>query len=293
MITETIHHLSEDLEYWLVPIFIIFLTALLALLFSNTYSKLVKRKSADINSDPTNYRFLGHAITALIYILGFSFAVYSVPSLKAVATSLLAGAGILAVVIGFASQEALSNVIAGVFIVLFKPYRIHDRVVIKDTMSGVVEDITLRHTVIRDFQNRRIIIPNSIIGNEVVVNSNYGDDQICKWLEIGISYDSDIDLAKAIITDEATKHPNLIDVRGALEKANNEPLVQIRVIELADSAVLLRAWLWAKDPASGYTMKCDLLESIKKRFDEQGVEIPFPHRTIVHKNMEFKHESAK
>jgi len=71
---------------------------------------------------------------------------------------MLAGAGILAVAVGFASQAALSNIISGVFVVIFKPFRVGDRLKINE-LTGVVEDITLRHTVIRDLENKRIIIP--------------------------------------------------------------------------------------------------------------------------------------
>jgi small conductance mechanosensitive channel len=135
--------------------------------------------------------------------------VYAIPSLRTLAKSLLAGAGIVAVAIGFASQAALSNIIAGVFIVIFKPFRVKDRVTVKDTINGVIEDITLRHTVIRNFQNRRVIIPNSMISEEIIVNSDIIESKICKWIEIGISYGSDIDLAKSIMAEEAQNHPLL------------------------------------------------------------------------------------
>jgi len=101
------------------------------------------------------------------------------PNLRALASSFLAGAGILAVAVGFASQHALGNIISGVFIVIFKPFRVTDRVKLRE-LTGVVEDITLRHTIIRDFENKRIIIPNFLISEEIIVNSNFEDDRICK-----------------------------------------------------------------------------------------------------------------
>lgn len=78
-------------------------------------------------------------------------------------------------------------------------------------------------------------------------------------------------------------HPNLIDNRTSVQIANGDPKVIVRVIGLNDSEVTLRAWAWAWDFPSAFIMKCDLYESIKKRFDAEGVEIPFPHRTLVFK----------
>ena len=151
-------------------------------------------------------------------------------------------------------------------------------------MIGIVEDITLRHTVIRDFENKRILIPNALISDEIIVNSDFTDDKICKWINVGISYDSDIDKAKSIMEDEVRKHPLLIDVRTPEQLEEQAPLVPVRVLSLGDSSVNLRAWAWAKDSADGFVMECDLYESIKKRFDAEGIEIPFPHRTLVYKN---------
>jgi len=236
-----------------------------------------------MQNDPTNYKFLKHLILALIYIIGISLSIYIVPSLKALASSLLAGAGILAVTVGFASQHALSNVISGVFIVMFKPFKVNDRLSVR-TFQGTVEDITLRHTVIRDFENRRIVIPNSVISDEIIVNSDFAEERICKWIEIGITYDSDIDLAKSIMRDEVMKHPLHVDPRTPEDIEMGEPEVQVKVLKLEDSAVLLRAWAWAIDTSEGFKMSCDLLESIKKRFDKEGVEIAFPHRTVILKN---------
>ena len=262
---------------------IITITIITSFLLDRFFKHQIKKSSEELNNDPTNYKFFRHVINALIYIVGFSFAIYSLPELRIVATSLLAGAGVLAVAVGFSSQHALSNIISGIFIVIFKPFRINDRLKIGDKF-GIVEDITLRHTVIKDFENKRIIIPNSTISNEVVVNSDFIDDIICKWIEIGISYDSDIELAKSIIKDEVLKHPLHMDARSDKQKENNEEIVTVRVIQLSEFSVNLRAWAWAKDSADAFVMSCDLNESIKLRFDREGIEIPFPYRTIVYKN---------
>ena len=260
-------------------------TMLVAYLFNRIFRRFIERSALLMKTDPTNYQFLRHVITAVIYVLGFSWAVYAVPNLRTVANSLLAGAGILAVAVGFASQHALSNIISGIFIVVFKPFRVNDRLYIRNQFSGIVEDITLRHTVIRDFENRRILIPNSVISDEVIVNSDFEDDKICKFFEIGISYDSDIDRARAILQEEAMAHPLLLDNRSDEDRRAGKPQVLVRVIGLGEYSVNLRAYLWAINAADAFAMACDLFETVKKRFDAEGIEIPFPYRTIVQKEM--------
>jgi small-conductance mechanosensitive channel len=271
--------MKEIILQYGISVLIIVATFVLGYIVNRLLTGLIKRSSDDMQNDPTNYKFLRHLIMAMIYLVGFGVAIFSIPSLKAVASSLLAGAGILAVAAGFASQHALSNIISGLFIVIFKPFRINDRLSIQ-TYMGIVEDITLRHTVIRDFENKRIIIPNTVISDEIIVNADFAEEKVCKWIDIGISYDSDIDLAKKIMFEEISEHPNYLDVRTQEDIDNGVPLVTVRVLALQDSAVLLRGWAWAMDAPSSFIMGCDLFESIKKRFDKEGVEIPFPQRTV-------------
>lgn len=236
-----------------------------------------------MQNDPTNYLFFRHSLIALIYIVGFSIGIYMMPDLRALASSLLAGAGILAVAVGFASQQALSNIISGVFIIIFKPFRVNDRLKIRD-LEGLVEDISLRHTVIRNFENKRILIPNSIISDEIIVNSDFNDSRICRWIDVGISYDSNIDRAKEIMFEEVMNHSLRIDGRTPEQLNNGAPEVFVRVISLGEYSINLRAWAWAKDSSDAFVMSCDLNESIKKRFDHEGIEIPFPYRTLQFKN---------
>jgi small conductance mechanosensitive channel len=244
------------------------------------FARFIRRRAADMHSDPTNYKFLGNALTSIIYTIGFIFAIREYPPLKSVAGSLLTGAGILAAIVGFASQQAFSNIVSGIFIVIFKPFRVNDRLKIKDIYMGVVEDITLRHTIIRDFENRRIVVPNTVIASEILINADYDDHKICKFIEIGIAFNSDIEKAKHIMADEIAKHPHYLDPRSELDKENGNPLVQVRVIRFTDFAVILRGWAWAVDNGKAFEMYCDLLESIKKRYDTEGIEIPFPHFVI-------------
>lgn len=274
--------LSDILIQYQLPItiaIIIIVTIILARVSKRLFKKFIGSKVTE-DEDLTNYKFIEHSLSTIIYLVGFSLAIWRIPALEHVAQSMVAGAGILAIAVGFASQQALGNIISGLFIVIYKPYVINDRITLRTDLRGVVEDISLRHTVIRNFENQRIIIPNSVISNEVLINSNFNDSKICRFIDVGISYGSDIDLAKKIIAEEIENHPLNIDVRTPEDIENDKPRVFVRVLSLLDSSVMIRGWAWAEDAQSAFFLQCDVTESIKKRFDKEGVVIPFPQRTI-------------
>lgn len=255
------------------------LTFLANWLSRRTFNRFMRHRTTAINMDLTNYKFLGNALSTIIFTVGVMFAIREYPPLRTVAGSILAGAGILAAVIGFASQQAFSNIISGIFIIIFKPFRVNDRLRIKDTFTGIVEDITLRHTVLRDDENRHIIIPNSVINSEILINSDYNDDSICRFIEFGIEHQTDIDFAKNIMAEEIARHPNYINPKTD-EKNNDPSSVEIKVVKMTDNAVILRGTCWAETPDSAFNMYCDLLESIKKRFDKAGVKMAFQSKTV-------------
>jgi len=285
----------QEYELTLKVVFIIISTFLIAFIFRRTYKKVLDRNEKIDDDHLTTYKFLEKLIVIAIYLAGFSYAISQIPFLKPVAQSILAGAGIFAIAVGFAAQQALGNVISGVFIILSKPYKINDRISVDETsgLRGIVEDISLRHTVIRNFENQRIIIPNSIISNQVLVNSSFEDPRICRFVEIGVSYSSDLDLAKKIMAEEVEKHPLNIDIRTPQDIENGLSRVTVRVVAMLDSSISLRAWAWADDAANGFLLTCDVLESIKKRFDKEGIVIPFPQRTISYLEPPEKTEEKK
>jgi small conductance mechanosensitive channel len=264
---------STETGYVILFIVIIVLTFILVRLFKAFFKKRVL-DAVLAAKDPTNYLFFQHIITATIYIAGFSTAFYMIPMLRTLSASLLAGAGIFAVAIGFASQKAFSNIISGLFIVIFKPFRINDRVAVGATVAGIIEDITLRHTVVRSYENKRFVIPNSMISEEIIVNSDITDAEICKFAFFKIDYQSDLQKAKQIIQDLAENHPLTLDKREAEDLENNEPKVMVRVTEWSDFAIIIRASIWAKDSADAFVINCELNESVKAAFDENGITIP-------------------
>lgn len=201
--------------------------------------------------------------------------------LQSLATTLLASGGIIAVIVGLASQEAASNIINGLMIYAYKPFVANDYInIISHNVTGTVLDITLRHTIIETLEKTQVIIPNTIMNNAVIENISNVPDKKANYLYIDISYESDIDKAIALIQEECSKHPLLIDPRTTNEKNQNVTMIPVRCVEFKDSGIALRATVYSKDNAEGFTMLSDLRINIKKAFDHNGIEIPYPHVTL-------------
>ncbi len=257
-----------------------------AFLLERIFYTLLRRayeRGDKLHEDTTRYRFLKNALRSLVVLIALGWVIYVIPSLKHFAVTLLAGAGILVAILGLATQRAFSNIISGIFIVSSKPFRVGDMVEISAEHKGVVEDITLRHTVIRNWENRRVIIPNAVIGDATIINSTIEDPATCQWVEFGISYESDLDKAMAIMQEEAENHPQCLDRRTAVELEEGIPKVSVRLVQVADSSLILRAYAWAAEPLLARVMNFELNRSIKLRFDREGIDIPYPQRTITFK----------
>lgn len=276
--------MSDEFTSNMLLIAIVLIVAIvLSQIIRKLLSVYIVKYAKKLKTDPTNFSFIKNSVGFLIYSTAVLFIFYKIPYLRLLGKGIFAGAGVLALILGFTSQKAFANIISGVFILIFRPFKISDIIEFKDGQKGRVEDITLRHTIIKDYENRRIIIPNSVISEDTIINSDIHDNKIRKHIVISISYDSNVDKAIAIIQEEALKHPSSIDNRTKQEIKDNEPVVMVRVISLGDFSVDLKAYVWAIGNDNAYYMKCDLLKSIKQRFDKEGIEIPFPYRTVVYK----------
>lgn len=278
--TSVFDHVPSDFRLLSVILTIIGITVLVNWAVIKVINRLESSKLTTGTIDKTALNFIKRLISVVIYGAGIGACLTHIPELKIVGHSLLTGAGILTLVSGLASQQVLGNIVSGFMILFFRPFRVGDRITISGNYSGTVEDITLRETIVRDFENNRIIIPNSQISSEVVINANHTDNKICKLIEVGVGYSSDLEQAMAIMQDEIGKHPLLIDQRTEAQIRDNVPLVVVRVTDLGDSSITLRAWAWADSPANGYVLQCDSYLNLKRRFDAVGIDIPFPQRTI-------------
>ena len=244
------------------------------------FKRAINRREKQ-SKDRTNLIFLKNIVIYTTYVIGFLSMLYHIPGMQQFSKTLLTGAGILAAAIGFGSQQAISNIVSGIFMVMFKPFRVGDHIDLGGENKGTVVDISLRHTTIKNNENRMIIVPNSVLNNQSVINSSIINEATCAFVNVSIGYGADIDRAIAIMQEEALKHPLLIDHRSKVEKKNDTPQVVVRVVNLGDSAVELRAWVWAANNNNAFIIKCDLMKSVKECFDKEGIEIPFPYSNVI------------
>lgn len=225
--------------------------------------------------DPTYVNFIKNLSTAGVYIVGFGFVIYNIPELRAFWVSLLASAGIIAAIIGFASQQAFSNIISGVFIVLFKPIRVDDTIEVDQRYIGVVEDITIRHVILRNARNQRIVIPNSVLSSATIINYDLKDAHICSHVEITLTPTSPLPQALAIMRRVSEAHPLCIDQRSPEQIDAEAPVVDAKVVSNTPQGILVRAYVWSEDAAKAFECRCDLYRDILTEFRKAGIEVAF------------------
>ena len=253
-------------------VFIYILLITIVYLERKLFKKIIEHRDKQ-SIDKTNLIFLKNVVIYSTYCIGFISIINQIPALQQLSKTLLAGAGILAAAVGFGSQQAISNIVSGIFMVIFKPFHVGDYIDLGGENKGTVVDISLRHTTIKNNENRKIVIPNTVINNQSIVNSS-SVSSICALVNVNINHRSDVNRAMEIMQEEAMKHPLLIDTRKNAEKENGTPQVIVRMIEWENSTITLRAWAWADSSGNAFVMKCDLLKSIKDRFDREGIGIP-------------------
>ena len=182
-------------------------------------------------------------------------------------TSFIAVFGAAGLAVGLALQGSLSNFASGVLIVLFRPYRVGDWIEAAG-ISGSVEQVQILTTILKTGDNKQIIVPNSQIMDSIITNYSANETRRIDLI-VGVSYSDDIDKVRETIKE----------LIAAEERILAEPAPTIAVSELADSSVNFVVRPWAKT-ADYWSVRFDLTEAIKKRFDEKGISIPFPQRDV-------------
>ena len=183
-------------------------------------------------------------------------------------TSVVAVIGAAGLAIGLALQGTLSNVAAGVMLILFRPIKTGDFVEVAGQM-GTVKNINLNFTELADLSNVQVIVPNSEVWGNIITNYSTNDRRRAEWT-FGVGYGANLKDAETIIRETIM----------ADERAQTEPEPFIQVTNLGGSSVdfLVRVWCNASDY---FAFKADMTRKVKEALDEGGVDIPFPTRTII------------
>ena len=269
------------LQYGLTDTIIIILLILItAMVISRILTRLMKKR---------NFRNLPIWLKVKKYMI-ITITIYGILTLfipaKTILDPLLASGGIVAVVVGLAAQETVGNLISGFMIVTFRPFHIGDLIRVNNgEYVGTVVEITIRHTIIETFENTRVIIPNSQMNTPVLENISDIGTAKADFLYVSVSYDTDLEQAIRVLQETVAAHPDYVDPRSEEEKQQGADQVVVRVTDFKDSGIELRATIYSNDNGTCFTMLSDLRIAVKKRFDQEGIEMPYPKQDLYIKEM--------
>ncbi len=269
------------LQYGLTDTIIIILLILItAMVISRILTRLMKKR---------NFRNLPIWLKVKKYVI-ITITIYGILTLfipaKTILDPLLASGGIVAVVVGLAAQETVGNLISGFMIVTFRPFHIGDLIRVNNgEYVGTVVEITIRHTIIETFENTRVIIPNSQMNTSVLENISDIGTAKADFLYVSVSYDTDLEQAICVLQETVAAHPDYVDPRSEEEKQQGADQVVVRVTDFKDSGIELRATIYSNDNGTCFTMLSDLRIAVKKRFDQEGIEMPYPKQDLYIKEM--------
>lgn len=208
--------------------------------------------------------FLGHVIAIALYIVVCLFGASIIGFDISVFGSLIASAGLT---IGLAMQGSLSNIAGGVMVVGLKPFEVGDYIE-SNGVSGTVTDIAIFYTTLTTPDNKKIVVPNGALSNSVIVNYSANDTRRLD-LTFGISYNTDLDLAKKV----------LLSCAKLDERIFTDPAPVVYITEHADSAVMVQLRVWVRNE-NYWDVNFAMIEQVKRSFDQLGVEIPFPQMDV-------------
>ncbi|MFN3704399.1 MAG: mechanosensitive ion channel family protein [Thermoflexales bacterium] len=235
---------------------------LLSRLWRHLIRRLLEREQQLLNR--TTLEFTAQIGSVLIYVLAFVVYASLVPALRALGTALLASVGIVSLVIGLAAQNTLSNLVAGLTLAIYRPFEIHDHVrvlALGSIETGVVESLTLGYTILRTLDNRRIVIPNSVMSSQILVNLTMRDARKMVAIPLTTSFTADIDRVRALALEVACGHPNARQVVGC------------PVTQLSRDGITLSLQIWCDDFLQAEQLRIEITEQLKKRFDAEGIEL--------------------
>ncbi len=264
-------------DFW-EPVFLALMIMLLASFTNSLVKELIpylEEKLASKTStkiDDVIFDLLKRFSTIIIYIAAI---LQALKVLGADIMPFVAGAGVAGIAIGFAAKDTLSNLIAGVLLLIDRPFEVGDRIEVWSAPAnsatwGDVIDIGLRATRIKTTDNIIIVIPNNEIMMRDIINYTTITDEIRVRIPVGIAYDADVKKAKGIINKVSLE----------LEWVMKDPEPKVVVKTFGDSAVNLEARIWISNPRKRMDTISYVTDRVKEEFQKEGIEIPFPKRDI-------------
>ena len=245
-------------------------------------NKVIKRAVSRFAEETKLEAGVSKPVTKLLSVIVYIIAILSllgIWGLKGTLTGLFAGAGIIGIVIGFATKDILSDLLAGLMLFFDKPFRIGDAININD-LWGSVKDIGLRSTKLKTFDGKFVTIPNNKIAKSVVTNvSVYKEEGRRLDLIVGVDYNTNLDKARKALEKSIKK----LQKEGMIKE---EPKHRIFLDELAGSSINFKVMFWYSPEYTKekemlfFEVKGKLIQTIKEQFEKQKINIPFPQVTL-------------
>jgi small-conductance mechanosensitive channel len=185
-------------------------------------------------------------------------------------TALLGAAGVASLAVALAAQETVANMIGGLTIMIDRPFRVGDRIELSDGKIGDVVEIGMRSTKIMTFDRTIRIIPNSELVKQTLTNLNYPDSKVFVRQAMGIAYGSDVEKAKRVLKEAASRHPKVL----------SDPPPQVFFTDFGESSLDLVLVYAVAHYEDTFGAKDGVNTEINRRFEEEGIEIPFPQRVV-------------
>lgn len=268
----------DKLEKWLTALVaylpnlvLAILVLMIFLFFARFVEHFSKKQLINVHLDETISRFLSRLIFLGIMVGGLMLAL-SILNLTGTVTSILAGLGILGLALGFAFQDTAANFMSGIYITFQQPYAIGDVIETHDGIMGNVVDVNLRVTKVKTFDGPMVYVPNRFLFQENFINyTEEGRRRI--RIDCGVSYGEDLELVERVALEAVS------DVPGKIEGED----VSLFWKGFGDSSIDFSVNIWleyTRENRAYIVAKNQAIKTIKKAFDEHGITIPFPIRTL-------------
>ncbi len=206
--------------------------------------------------------------------IGILFALIILQSLGIRITPILGALGVGGLAVALALQETLANLFAGIVIILSKQLRPGDFVQLSSGEQGYVEDVTWRNTTIRSLPNNMVIVPNAEISSSIITNYYQPEQQMAVLVDVGVSYESDLEHVEEVTTEVATEV--MTEIEGGIPES--EPF--IRYNNFGEYSIDFTVIMQTSEVVNQYVIKHEFIKRLHRRYWEEGIEIPFPIRTI-------------
>jgi small-conductance mechanosensitive channel len=251
----------------IISLLVIIVTIIAALIvrfvFSRWKKALTSRAPQGLSPSITRMQMVQRIVYLVIYLIAAIFILFQIPAVQTIGTTILATAGVVGLIAGLAAQATLANFIAGIAIAFSQPVRLGDSVLYEGEW-GWIEDITLMHTVILTWDNRRLVIPNSTLNSSVIQNWTIKDQWLIGVVTMYVDYTCDVPQLRAWAKE-------IVD---ASQFSSKERLAELQVVDFTEKSMVIRILCRSWDSGNTWNLRCEIREKMITKMKEAGLPLP-------------------